>query len=294
LGREYCLLSLDYAISLFDATGPGGALERLRDGLEYAERRGSERFVLSYRGSLAGVLTRAGQWEEAIELDNELAVVFEGAGHRAFVVDTKAQLACMHARRGELHEAAELVAFCREAGGDLATDDYRSLWLEPAALLEFHRGPGGTLLSLVEEWMRSPLASAPGPFACEAASMAVACSALGVAESLTEMVRKRCRGQGQAAFPLFEHTLRTVEATLAAAHGDLETAATGFADAASRWHDFEMPYEEAQALLGQGRCLTALGRAPEATPPLEAARAIFARLGAKPALEETEALMRTG
>jgi hypothetical protein len=52
-----------------------------------------------------------------------------------------------------------------------------------------------------------------------------------------------------------------------------------------------MPYEEAQALLGQGRCLVALGRAPEAAPVLEGARRIFARLKARPALTETDALL---
>ena len=52
-----------------------------------------------------------------------------------------------------------------------------------------------------------------------------------------------------------------------------------------------MPYEEAQALLGQGRCLMALGRAPQAAPVLAAAREIFARLGARPALKETDALL---
>jgi hypothetical protein len=53
-----------------------------------------------------------------------------------------------------------------------------------------------------------------------------------------------------------------------------------------------VPYEEGHALLGQGRCLAALGRAPEAAAPLAAAREIFARLGAKPALAETDAVMR--
>jgi hypothetical protein len=52
-----------------------------------------------------------------------------------------------------------------------------------------------------------------------------------------------------------------------------------------------VPYEEAQALLGRGRCLLALGRAPEAAQPLREAREIFARLGARPALEETDALL---
>ena len=84
--------------------------------------------------------------------------------------------------------------------------------------------------------------------------------------------------------PFREHTRVTCCALLAEARGEHEAAAAGFADAAARWHDFGVPYEEGHALLGQGRCLVALDRAPEAAAPLAAAREIFARLGARPAL----------
>jgi tetratricopeptide (TPR) repeat protein len=95
--------------------------------------------------------------------------------------------------------------------------------------------------------------------------------------------------------PLSQHAIVAAQALLAEAHGDYETASAAFAEAASRWHDFAVVYEEAYSLLGQGRCLVALGRAPEAAPVLEQARAIFARLEAKPALEETDAaLARVG
>ena len=96
----------------------------------------------------------------------------------------------------------------------------------------------------------------------------------------------------EAVRPLNDHVIATGRALLAESAGELERAAEEFADAAARWHDFGVPYEEAQALLGQGRCLVALGRAPEAAAPLAAAREIFARLGAKPALAETDELMR--
>jgi hypothetical protein len=56
----------------------------------------------------------------------------------------------------------------------------------------------------------------------------------------------------------------------------------------SGWSDLVIPYEEAQALLGKRRCFAALDRAPEAVAPLAAAREIFARLGAGPALAETD------
>ena len=83
------------------------------------------------------------------------------------------------------------------------------------------------------------------------------------------------------------------DALLAEAHGEHVAAAAGFAEVAARWRDFGVPYEEAQALLGQGRCLVALGRAPEAAAPLAAAREIFVRLGARPALAETELIITT-
>jgi class 3 adenylate cyclase len=95
--------------------------------------------------------------------------------------------------------------------------------------------------------------------------------------------------------PLAEHSTVAAKACVTEARGEYEAAAAAFADAAARWHQFAAVYEEAHALFGQGRCLVALGRAPEAAPVLEQARAIFARLEAKPALDETDALLaRTG
>jgi Adenylate and Guanylate cyclase catalytic domain len=48
-----------------------------------------------------------------------------------------------------------------------------------------------------------------------------------------------------------------------------------------------------QPLLGEGRCLTTLGK-PEAEAPLREARELFASMGYKPALAETEALLTHG
>jgi hypothetical protein len=78
---------------------------------------------------------------------------------------------------------------------------------------------------------------------------------------------------------------------LAEARGEDGAARGDYAEAAARWHDFGVPCEEAQALLGQGRCLVAFGRDDEAREPLSSAREIFERLGAKPALEETDKLL---
>ena len=55
-------------------------------------------------------------------------------------------------------------------------------------------------------------------------------------------------------------------------------------------HEFGTVPERAYALLGQGRCLLALRR-PEAEQPLREARDLFAAMGYRPALVETESLL---
>jgi hypothetical protein len=83
----------------------------------------------------------------------------------------------------------------------------------------------------------------------------------------------------------------TARALLAEQHGEHAEAAALFADAAGRWARFEVPWEQAQVLLGQGRCLLALGSPAEAREPLRAARAIFSVLGAGPVLADASRLL---
>jgi hypothetical protein len=52
--------------------------------------------------------------------------------------------------------------------------------------------------------------------------------------------------------------------------------------------------EHAHALLGHGRCLTALGHPTQATQALQHARAIYQTLNAAPALTETDTLLQQG
>jgi hypothetical protein len=97
----------------------------------------------------------------------------------------------------------------------------------------------------------------------------------------------------QPVTPLFENALSACRAQLAEAAGDRAQAATLYAQAARRWQEFGNVPERAYALLGQGRCLTALGN-PEAEAPLRESRDLFAAMGYKPALAETDELLAQG
>jgi hypothetical protein len=90
--------------------------------------------------------------------------------------------------------------------------------------------------------------------------------------------------------PLHEHALCAARAQLAEAGGEHARAATLYAEAAGRWREFGEVSECAYALLGHGRCLFSVGRSA-ARVPLATARELFASLGYKPALAETDALL---
>ena len=90
--------------------------------------------------------------------------------------------------------------------------------------------------------------------------------------------------------PLREHALASARAQLAEAAGDHAMAVALYADAAERWREFGNVPEHAYALLGQGRCLSAVAD-PNAGRPLLEARELFAAMGYEPALAETDALL---
>jgi hypothetical protein len=94
----------------------------------------------------------------------------------------------------------------------------------------------------------------------------------------------------EATTPLFEHALVAARAQLAEEAGNHEQAAGLYAEAGERWRGFGNVPERAYALLGQGRCLAALGTTA-AEEPLSEARELFALMGFAPAAAETDALL---
>ena len=97
----------------------------------------------------------------------------------------------------------------------------------------------------------------------------------------------------QPRYPIAEHALVTANAVSPRRAVSSTPPPTAIA-AAKRWEQFGAILEQAYALLGQGRCLTALGRPAQATEALRGARAIYQTLRAAPALAETDTLLQHG
>jgi tetratricopeptide (TPR) repeat protein len=285
VSRDAAIAYLNYGVLMYPFDGPS-AYDTALEGLDFLRTRGvSEGRGLTVANQCSGLIS-AGRWEEAQrsmdesqswmqQEDDQLSFCYWW-GNRAEVLTLMGrapealECALVADERAPLWDDLVLTIQCRATlilASALAGDEMRAIEL----LREFAQAPRRSGFQGYEELIPQLM------------RFALSCGETGLAERLIVGI--------EPDLPLLEHLLVTGRALLREARGERD-AVTDFADAATRWHDFGVPYEEAQALLGQGRCLAALGRMPEAATPLAAAREIFARLGAKPALAETDALLQ--
>ncbi|MEI6726966.1 MAG: hypothetical protein WCN81_12175 [Actinomycetes bacterium] len=298
LGREVSDFSYNYAEQVCNYRGPREALDIVREGLNTARRRANAAGI--------GYLTQAelldlwllGEWSVEEVREPELETLLRAQRNLvdiALHMGTRALRALaqgsedLGSRERDLVQAykearlagpyPELDQFCATvllalaaASGDA---DGIARWLDvlDGSVAASGRGP---MLSL---YLPTPGREAARARVVAAVGETPLKRILALGELLTP-ARKSDRGAGAS--------LRGVGAET---RGVFETAETHYADAARVWGEMEIPYERAHALLGQGRCLVALGRAQEAAAPLAEAREIFARLSARPALAETEAVL---
>jgi class 3 adenylate cyclase len=286
LGVERATIELNAADLVFATRGAPARLDCLAATMEFARRSGLAAYFTTSRGALVHAHVASGNWTEALREVDLLIEEHLAADELWDLLVMRALWALLLAWRGEESRVALVLPWLLERGRESEVLWTRSFVAYAAACVELRLGNRTAALELLEEALADPGALVTAP------------------DDLAEMVRMMLKAAGVyrtrrltaqlfalmpvTPMPLQEHAAVTVGAQLAEAEGELEQAAAGFADAARRWHDFGVPYEEGHALLGQGRCLVALGRTPEAAAPLAAAREVFARLGARPALAETE------
>jgi tetratricopeptide (TPR) repeat protein len=192
------------------------------------------------------------------------------------------ELSCRLAR-GEAPNPA-VVDWIVETARKIGTVEIATIGLSAAAAALVATAPGAAAAAL-DELERTPGVRGNSYYARLLAGMvrtALAARDAGLAERLIEgFVPQR---------PFDEHALAAARAALAEDARRMADAAKLYGAAAAGWSDFGNTAEWAYALLGQGRCLHALGRA-EAAEPLRQARGLFASMGYAPALAETEALL---
>jgi class 3 adenylate cyclase/tetratricopeptide (TPR) repeat protein len=287
LGVERARIWGNYVFDLCLTEGPRRSLEEWAHALDFCTSRGLASIIGYQRANMVVTLVCAGDWDEALRESAEVEREFlEAAGNAADLLLMRILRYLPLVWRGEDADArVGLPAVVNETRCTSAVMD--SCWGLTVLAIATARHDPDEAGRLLEEALAAASDDDAWFFMAlpEAARVAIRCGDAGLADRLCRLV--------SGALPAVQHALATVAALRAEARGDREAAAAGFADAAHRWHEFQMPYEEGQALLGQGRCLAALERDPEAAVALQIATEIFASLGATPASIETERILKS-
>ena len=302
---EASLLTFNYADALLSFRGPVAAAQVLSEGLDAARRRRRE--SMDAMGTQDAFATQAptgkwdaetarrlavnlveslgmtGEWDEALAMAAELAPELEHSDAGSDLVIVRTQEAVLRSSRGEACLAVPFLAWLERSGVESEIPWISAYALLSAAPARFGLGEADAALGLLEGWDARPRPGS-GPnyvaYLPEAVRTALAAG--------DDELAARLAGGIETVLPMQRNVIASLESLLLEHAGDRDAAAARFADAAARWREFGVPYEEGHALLGRGRCLAALGRARGAAAPLAAAREIFSRLGAQPALAETD------
>jgi class 3 adenylate cyclase/tetratricopeptide (TPR) repeat protein len=305
---EASLLAFNYADALLSYRGPAAAASELTEGLDVARRRRLEALEAlpardgtistgllgewdaetARRLSVNLVEARGmlGEWDEALATASDLLPELERSEAGSDLVIVRTQEAVIRAYRGEAALAAAFLPWLEQRGRESEIPWISAYALLSAAPVRYGLGEAEAALDLLSGWETQPRPGS-GPnyvaYLPEAVRTALAAGDDLLADRLSTGI--------DSILPMQRNVRASLHGLLSERRGESEAAATLFAHAAAHWNDFRMPYEEAHALLGRGRCLVGLGRTGEAAEPLTAARELFAGLGARPALAETDALL---
>ena len=285
-GREVALLHHNLAVATFQLRGAAPALAAFQAGIGYAAPRGLTEMADAMAASSVDVLVELGRLDEALGRAVQTAAQLQASGDTLALIDLRYTQTRALTLTGHPDQAADWLGWLVTSARDAADPQTLISGLGGAALAYAALDDPDTAVALLTE-----LADAPdtGTSISWSALLPIwlrtllPLNQIALAQRLADTLART--------HPYAHHALATARAALTEAAGDHVTALTAYTDAATRWHDFTMPTEEAFALLAQGRCLLALNRPDEAAPVLQQARDMFAQMGARPALAETELLI---
>jgi class 3 adenylate cyclase/tetratricopeptide (TPR) repeat protein len=279
LGRETAVIYGNLALAVATSEGPQAALVAHADANAFCERRGIVDVALQNRSAIPELLSYLGRTEEALAEADLVAEPLEASGDMAWIDlrVLRVGLLCERGTPEQAGEVDELVDAARETG----LPAFIAMALAAAARLLLAQGRPKQADTLVREL--DELGAVPAWQLRSLVEIALALDDAALAE--------RFVGYVEPTEPAIRHALTSARAQLREAGGDHAAAAGLYEEAAQAWEEFDTVPARAYALLGQGRCLHALGD-PRAEQPLAEARELFASMGYQPALAEAEALLQ--
>jgi len=282
--RDAAVFYNNLAYGLWAYEGPQPALALAREGADFCRRRGIAEFERNLAARIVSYSSQCGLVTEALAEAEPLVAQLEAAGSVTSILVRSVQLRLLAERGDPQARAADAERLAATARETAEVQQLATAFAAAARLLLSHGRHDEARALLQELEQTSGIGDDPNFVANlpEVLRCALALGDVGLAGRLADRVRPRT--------PLADHASCAARAQLAEAAGELAHAATLYAEAAGRWQEFGDVAERAYALLGHGRCLLSVDRAA-AKVPLATARELFASLGYKTALAETEALL---
>jgi class 3 adenylate cyclase/tetratricopeptide (TPR) repeat protein len=285
-GLEAGVLYNNLAFVSWQYDGPQDALTACRDGIDFCERRGIIEHALNIASMSTTFLAELGHADQALAEAAASADRLQAAGSSGFIEPRCVQIQLL-VRRGAHDQAPPSDELIR-AARDSREPQHCAIAFAAAAQLHHAQQHDEQAHALLEELDQIEGTRADPYYASQLPGLTRTILVLHDPPLAHRLVDKT-----QRLTPLADHCLTASHAQLAEAHADHTDAAKLYAQAAEAWHEFGNVPERAYALLGQGRCLLALGDAL-AEVQLTEARDLFTSMGYKPALAETEELLERG
>src|SRR5262249_22854186 len=262
--------------------GPQAALDLIREGIEFCQRRGLTQMAEAMAAARAQPMAELGYTEETLEEAAQLADRLELSGDFVFAEPRSVQLRLLVecGRHGEASSPEPML----RASRDSRQPEIMALAVAAAANLLHAQAHHEQARLLLADLDLRAVTRTNGHYATLLPSLVR--TALNLTDSALATSLNQCI---PPLTPLHQHALTTSHAQLSEADENYEEASSLYAEAARRWQQFGNVPEHAYALLGQGRCLNELGDTAE--QPLHQAAELFALLGYKPAFDEAKVLL---
>jgi class 3 adenylate cyclase len=284
LTREAALWLNNLATGVCAYEGPASSLALAQEAVALASSRGIVETALEARATCIEFMYATGDWDGLLELAKWLREhIWTTTATSLYEMD--AVVADVLVGRGRLAEAESHLDGLVDAARRNDEIQHMITGFSVGARAAVARGDVATAQSLMAELARAPELRRSYNFPAylpELVRNAIASRDLDRGHTLLEGF--------EVVAPMHAYARRAAEAQLAEARAEIVNAAKGYEEVAVAWRDFGFVPEQAFALLGHGRCLVALGDTA-ADQPLRDARAIFERLGARPSVEDCDALI---
>jgi len=270
---------------LWLGAGPAAAADALRTAAELAGRRGLERPARWYQGNLAEPLYDLGRWDDVLRITGEIRA-WEAVGGESSIGTFAPPFAVqILVARGELAAAVAALDELLDRSRDGETLINPSAPIAAAAVATA-RGESELAVASVVELENLATSLGLEDVLGYLPSIGRVCSAAGDLGPL-----QRLLGDANGLERPLHRFVAGAQAILAEARGEHAVAEPLYDEARKGFEEYGCVVEHAYALLGLARCRLACERVEDAVRPLEEARAIFERLGARLLVDETDGLL---